>query len=77
MFFYDATITVDNILDSIYSHDCIEECANALEKALKTVDFQLNDKFYDSKSLSKSWYNTKIPKEFLTFFFKLFNVDVT
>lgn len=42
---------------------------------MKEVNFDLNDRFCDENDLRSAWQNKNIPKPFITFFSKLFNVS--
>ena len=52
----------------------LQEAAQSLRKAMKNVDYGLDDSFCDSESLKKSWEGTGIPDEWLTFYSSLFGI---
>ncbi|OXU22397.1 hypothetical protein TSAR_010977, partial [Trichomalopsis sarcophagae] len=70
--FHSSNIT--NTIDYSYNRDIIVECADVLKDSLKEVSFDLNDRFCDENDLRSAWQNVDIPKPFLTFFSRLFNV---
>ena len=45
-----------------------------LRKSLKETDFGLDDDFCDAEGLKKSWEETQIPNDWITFYSSLFNL---
>ena len=57
--------------------DTTKSAAKSIRTALKQVDCKLQDRFCDAEELKRSWLNTKMPDELLTFFSELFHIKKT
>ena len=45
-----------------------------LRKSLKETDFGLDDDFCDAEGLKKSWEETQIPNDWITFYSSIYNL---
>ena len=74
MMFFKNDIA-EQMAETIRISDPIKQAASMIKDALLSVDFDLNDRFCDSKDLEESWENTKIPEPLLQFFASFLNFD--
>ena len=72
LFYYNDSLS--KIIEKIYKHKCVVECANKLKKSIENIDFQLKDRFHDEFELRSSWEGIDIPPPFKLFFCTFFNI---
>lgn len=72
---FSKSCTSEDMAETIRSIDPIKVCADRIRKALLEIDFDLEDRFCDSKDLEMAWKNVSIPDPLLSFFATLFGFD--
>ena len=71
---FSSAITVEDIAAKMRDMNVVMACGEILRKAIKKVDFKLEDTFCDGNELKESWESTQLPEQLLTFFSSLFGI---
>ena len=74
---FSSKLDVKDIVNILRSQDTMKGAAIKIRQALLNINFNLGDKFCDSKELENSWHNTNIPHTIVSFFAELFNISKT
>eukprot|EP00794_Sanderia_malayensis_P001128 gene1128-484_t len=61
--------------ETICSIDPIKVCVDTIRKAFFEMNFDLEDRFCDSRDLEMTWKTVSIPDPLLSFFASLFGSD--
>ena len=76
-FVISSKVHVSDFVNILRSLDVTETAAGKMRKCIQNLDFNLDEKFCDTKELEESWYRTHIPDELLAFFSVLFTLKKT
>ena len=69
-----SSISSADVASKISNLNILKSAGESLRQSIKEVDFGLDDSFCDAPSLKRSWENTAIPDDWMTFYSALFNI---
>lgn len=72
---FSSNVTAADIATKIRNINVLKDAGEALRSSMMKVDFGLDDRFCDVDDLKKSWKETTIPDEWLTFYSSLFRIS--
>ena len=68
LMFFSKSVPIENIAETVRTSDPISQSADMIRQCLLDMNFDLQDRFCDSKDLEIAWENMVIPKPLLNFF---------